>query len=108
MSRIVPLFPAFSIAFGVLYVVLMHFNIAAFVYYPVLGEWHLGRIEGADIGPPMFYFGWLFYALVGAVAFALVTAAIPKSATDKIWSTAVWVVPIIALVVSAYLMRIWF
>ncbi len=111
MKRISPLFPAFSIAFGAIYVVCMHFNIAAFVYYPVLGEWHAGMIEGADmaadIGPPMFYFGWLFYALVGAAAFSLVTAAIPQSVTGKVWPSLVWIAPVIALAVSGYLMRIW-
>ncbi len=108
MKRLEPLFPAFSIAFGVIYIVCMNFNIALFMYYPVLGEWHTSRLEGADVGPPMFYFGWLFYALVGAVAFAAVTAAIPRSVTNKIWPTAVWLVPVVVLVVSAYLMRIWF
>jgi len=108
VKRLAPHFPAFSIAFSVIYVVCMHFNIAAFVYYPVLGEWHGGIIGGADVGPPMFYFGWLFYALVGAVAFAAVTAVIPRSVTEKIWPTAVWLVPVTVLFVSAYLMRIWF
>lgn len=108
MNRLSALFPPFSVAFGAIYVVCMHFNNAAFVYYPVLGEWRAGRIDGADIGPPMFYYGWLFYALVGAAAFALATAVIPQTVAAKIWPRLVWIVPTVALVVSAYLMRIWF
>ncbi len=108
MKRLSPLFPAFSIAFGVIYVVCMHFRIAPFVYYPVLGEWHTSTITAADSGPPMFFYGWLFYALIGAVAFSLVTAVIPQSVTDKIWPSLVWIVPVAAIGVSAYLMRIWF
>jgi len=108
MTRLAPLFPAFSTAFGAIYLACMHFNIAAFVYYPVLGEWHAARIENADAGPPMFYYGWLFNALIGSAVFALAAAVIPQSVARKVWPTLVWAVPGIMLVLSVYLMRIWF
>lgn len=108
MKRISTLFPAFSVAFGLIYVVCMHLNVAAFVYYPVLGEWHASRLEQPDSGPPMFYYGWLFYSLVGAAGFALLTRAIPQAVANRIWPQAVWIAPAVAIVASAYLMRIWF
>lgn len=99
-------FPVFSAAFAVLYVACMHFNIAAFIYYPRLGEWHLQPL-GRD-GPPMFFYGWLFNAFIGATLMALVAALVPKSIAEKVWTGWTWVICLVAIVISCYLMRIFF
>jgi hypothetical protein len=99
-------FPVFSAAFAVLYVVCMHFNIAAFIYYPRLGEWHWQPL-GRD-GPPMFLYGWLFNSFIGAAAIAGMAALASRSIAAKIWSGWTWVICVGAIAVSCYLMRIFF
>jgi drug/metabolite transporter (DMT)-like permease len=99
MTRV---FPAFSVAFAVLYVACMHFNIAAVIYYPRLGQWHVNALNRD--GPPMFMFGWMIYAFVGAIAVSLVSALIPKSTVDKIWSGWTWAICLGAVVLSTHLM----
>jgi hypothetical protein len=104
--NIARVFPVFSAAFAVLYVVCMHFNIAAFIYYPRLGEWHLQPL-GSD-GPPMFFYGWLFNSFIGAASIAGLAALIPKSIAVKVWTGWTWVICLVAIAISFYLMRIFF
>lgn len=96
------LFPIFSVAFAVLYVVCMHYNIAAVIYYPRLGEWHRHALD--HDGPPMFMYGWMIYAFLGAVVVASVAALVPAALTAKIWSGWTWLICLGALGVSVYLM----
>ncbi len=106
-SRLIALSPVFSAAFGVIYVVCMHFNISPFAYYPRSGEFYRAVTDAVE-GPPMFFYGWLTYALVGAVVVTLLATVLPRRLSESVWPICSWVIPIGAIIVSAYFMRIWF
>ena len=100
-------FLIFSIAFSVIYVMCMHYNISLFAYYPQLREFHAHVLSKTD-GPAMYYYGWLFNALLGAAVIALGAALLPARAMVGSWSGLAWAVPGAMLILAVYYSRQWF
>ena len=71
----VRILPTFSIVAATTYFVVMGFGVPTFIYYPQVGEWHLARHQ--DLGPPMFFYGWLLYAGSAGLSGAGIAAALP-------------------------------
>src|SRR5262249_21982193 len=69
-------FPVFSTAFALLYLVVATFNYALFTYHPMLHELDL-LVQPAKAGPAMYWYGWITTAAIGAVVVAIIAAFVP-------------------------------
>jgi len=70
-------FPVFSTAFAVLYLVAATFNYALFTYHPLLHEVDL-LPQPAKSGPAMYWYGWMTTAAIGAVIVAAIAALVSE------------------------------
>jgi hypothetical protein len=70
----------FGISFAVLYTVLEQLNWPLFTYHPAVGklDFWMQRPRSGE-GPPMYWFGWLALAGIGAVAVSFVATLTPRS-----------------------------
>ncbi|CAN5478465.1 hypothetical protein BH10PSE12_BH10PSE12_34310 [soil metagenome] len=102
-------FPAFSIFAAIGYFLFMGFGLSPFVYYPEVGRF--AWTVQPDMGPPMFWYGWMVYAAgVGAIA-GLVTWLLPRRVAGALigrLSWLLWVVPVAILLIILYLLRHYF
>src|SRR6516225_7091191 len=62
-------FPVFSTAFAVLYLLAATFNYALFTYHPLLHELDL-LARPAKAGPAMYWYGWITTTALGALVVA--------------------------------------
>jgi hypothetical protein len=69
----------FGITFAVLYTVLEQLNWPLFTYHPAVGklDFWMQRPRSGE-GPPMYWFGWLALAGIGAVAVSFVATLTPR------------------------------
>jgi len=65
--------PVFSIAFAVIYIASVYFNLALLTYHPQLVQWGL-LVEAPRQGPAMYWYGWLLTSALGAGAIAALVA----------------------------------
>ena len=101
--------PAFAAGTAVFYVLAFAYNLTPFTYFPALNEWHWGVVGGSDeLGPPMFWYGWLLYSALAGLAAGLVALFLPTKLTEKPWAVLVWLVPLGAIFYMAYEGRHWF
>ena len=109
MSRgALPIFLAvFSALFGVIYVIAMDQNWAAFTYHPRPGEWGWGA-EAARNGPAMYFYGWMATTLAGAAAGGVLILALRRLVPAAWWLHLGWAVPVGATVAAVYLMSPFF
>jgi hypothetical protein len=109
-------FPAFAVGFALYYAPAYSFTGAnsafswpLFTYFPAIDRWNLGLVPGNDnIGPPMWWYGWIVSAIVVGLIFAVIAMLLPEKATAKLWATLIWVVPILAFVFLANWELVWF
>ena len=102
-------FAATAASFAVFYVLAFRFNWAMFTYFPALDEWHWGVVPGGpDVGPPMYWYGWIAYGILVAAAAGGLALLVPARATAKLWPAAAWAVPLAAMAYMAYEGRHWF
>ena len=98
---------AFSLLFGAIYLYVMGHNLAAFTYHPRSGEWGLG-IEAPRNGPVMFLYGWIATSAALAVAGAVLALVVRRLVPAVWWLRLGWMVPVVASVISIYLMSPFF
>ena len=98
---------AFSLLFGAIYLYVMENNWAAFTYHPRLNEWGLG-IEAPRNGPVMFLYGWMATSAALAVAGAVLALVVHRLVPAVWWLRLGWLVPVVASVISIYLMSPFF
>jgi hypothetical protein len=69
----------FGITFAVLYTVLEQLNWPLFTYHPAVGklDFWMQRPRSGE-GPPMYWFGWLALAGIGAVVMSFVATLLPR------------------------------
>ena len=109
-------FPAFAIGFAAYYAPAYSFTGAnstftwpLFTYFPEIDQWRWGLVPGNDtIGPPMWWYGWIASAALVGLVCAVIALLLPERATEKLWSTAVWIAPIIAFAFLWNWERVWF
>jgi hypothetical protein len=97
------LFPVFSAAFAAIYAPTMYYNWAVFTYQPATMEWDLGAVTKQ--GPPMFWYGWLVTAFVGACVIAALAALVPERIARHVWPGLTWLIPVATLAFIAYILR---
>lgn len=98
--------PVFSMVGAVGYLVSMSFNWAPFIYYPVVNEIHAS--EQSDIGPGMFWYGWIAYAAMFAFGIALLALLLPARAGRALserFAWCLWVTPLAVILTIVFLMR---
>jgi len=102
--------PVFSAAFLVAYAVAMHFNLAPFTYYPQVGAFASGVAKPSpQLGPAMYWYGWLSVALVAAAAVAaLVELLVPQPLTRRAAPLLSWTIPLLVIAFFLWDLRSWF
>jgi hypothetical protein len=106
MNPLLRALPIFSIAYAVLYVIAMYFNIAMFVHYPQTGVWAWHDVPG-QAGPAMYWYGWIANAAIGA-AIISVPLAYPPVLQRRIAPTGAWLVPLLSMLTVLFIIRSWF
>jgi hypothetical protein len=108
-------FPVFSIAFAVLYVLAMDNNWALFTYLARAREFHalVYTPPTPRAGPAMYWYGWLATSALGAAAVSAVAYALPPYWAKRTWLAAPWShlswgVPLAVMLVFVFLLRGWF
>jgi hypothetical protein len=109
-------FPAFAVAFAIYYAPAYAFTGAnssfswpLFTYFPAIDEWRWGLVPGNDdIGPPMWWYGWMASAAIVGLIAAVIALLLPARMTEKFWALAAWVVPLVAFVFLWNWERVWF
>jgi hypothetical protein len=99
--------PVFSIAFAIIYVASVQYNLAVVTYHPQLAQWGL-LVEAPRQGPAMYWYGWLITSAVGAGVIAVLSLALPARAVERASAVLVWLVPIVMIGVIAYIIRGYF
>jgi hypothetical protein len=105
--KLARLFPVFSIAFAVLYVIVLYNNYALFTYHPAIGEWEWLRAPPKS-GPAMHWYGLVATSALGAAVITAIAAVVPPQWQPRVWSGWTWVVPALALVIVIYILRGYF
>lgn len=96
---------AFGTVFCLAYVFALAFDAALFRYYPLTGQLTWSAVPLPDAGPSMAWYGLLATAALVALPAALL---LPQATLAARLRNLLWVVPALALVGSAWLMRIFF
>ncbi len=94
---------AFSLVFSLAYLVALSFDGALFRYYPLTGQFTWGHVSLTDAGPAMAWYGLLATAAVAALPAALL---LPQATLAARLRNLLWVLPVVALLGSAWLMRV--
>ena len=100
-------FPAFAVGFCVFFAPAYAFTSGdatfswpLFTYFPSIGDYgeiYPFLVAGSDErGPPMWWYGWMASAILVGLIFAAISLLLPEKSTLKIWSVAIWVVPLIS------------
>lgn len=97
--------PIFSAAFALVYVVSVELNLAAITYHPKTGSWGLWA-QPAVNGPPMYWYGWLITATVGAVIASALALPVMRDREPPAWIG--WAVPLAVMAAFVYFLRIFF
>jgi hypothetical protein len=101
--------PPLSAVFLIVYVTSMHFNLASFSYYPLVGHFAAGVAPATQaLGPAMYWYGWLTNALVISIPVALIFAFVSSERLiARLAPAATWL-SILAVVFFIWDLRTWF
>lgn len=99
--------PVFSIAFALIYIASVEYNLALITYHPQIFKWGL-LAEPPKEGPAMYWYGWLLTSALGAGAIAALSLALPARPFDRVWSILVWVAPLVMIATIMYILRGYF
>ena len=99
--------PVFSIAFAIIYIASVEYNLALLTYHPQIFKWGL-LAQAPKEGPAMYWYGWLLTSALGAGAIAGLSLALPARRFDRIWSVLVWVAPLVMMGTIVYILRGYF
>jgi len=99
----------FAIATPILYVASELGGVPLFTYHPGTNRIDFGWAAArANEGPAMYWYGWIATTLIGAVALGGLATLLPRRAGEKIPLFLIWLLPLPALAVLAYvLMPFW-
>ena len=104
--RLTRLFPVFSAAFAVIYAPALYYNWAVVTYQPAIHEWDWGAVTRS--GPPMYWYGILITAFVGACIVSAIAALLPDSVTRRVWPGLTWLLPVVVWLFIAFILRQYF
>jgi hypothetical protein len=101
--------PIFTIAFSIIYVLSMYFNFAVFTYLPKDKTFHpFVFTPAANLAPGMYWYGWIVTSAVGAGLIAAAASLAPPRLTARLPAPAIWIVPLVSILVVIYILREWF
>ena len=95
----------FTAVFTVTYALAVWKNYALFTYHPAIYEWGLGVQKPKD-GPAMYWYGWMATAGITGLVAGLLACTIPAS--RRLWPGLAWLVPLLAILFFAWLLRGYF
>jgi hypothetical protein len=99
----------FSVAYAVLYLAAMYYNLALFTYYPAAKQFNLlVPATPRAPGPAMFWYGWIGTAASGALALSLLSLLVPARGATRPWPGWSWVAPTAVFVILIVILRGWF
>ena|SRR5579863_1637404 len=101
--------PVFSAVFLIAYAISMHFNLAPFSYYPLVGKFAAGVAPATQaLGPSMYWYGWLTDALAISIPVAVIAGfASSEKYISRAASVAAWI-SILAIAFFLWDLRSWF
>jgi hypothetical protein len=97
----------FAVAFAVLYLVSIQYNLALFTYHPATEEFYL-FVKPAAEQPAMYWYGWIATSALGALAAATLISSLPASFTARVQGGWSWAVPLAAMMAFGYILRGYF
>jgi hypothetical protein len=102
--------PVFSVVFLIVYAVTMYFNLAPFSYYPQVGQFAAGVAKPTpELGPAMYWYGWLTVALVVSAPLAAIIAfVLPEGTISRAVPATSWVVSLLVIAFFVWTLRVWF
>ncbi len=98
---------AFSVAYAVLYIFAIEYNLALFTYHPASEEFHW-LVKPATDQPAMYWYGWLTTAGLGALVIAALASWLPESCARRVWPGWSWAVPVAMMLFVTYVLRSYF
>jgi len=98
---------AFAVAYAVLYVLSVQYNLALFTYHAATEEFHF-LVQPTSDGPAMYWYGWLATSGLGALAIAALASWLPVISVNRLWHGAAWTVPLAVMLVFVYILRRYF
>lgn len=98
---------AFAVAYAVIYIAAIEFNLALFTYHPASEEFYFLVKPAAD-QPAMYWYGWLATAALGALVIAAVASSVPESWARRVWAGWSWAVPVAMMLFVTYILRGYF
>ncbi len=111
-------FPAFAVGFAIYYAPAYCFTGAdssfswpLFTYFPAAepAHWQWGLVPGNEtLGPPMWWYGWIASATIVGLIAAVIALLLPARATEKMWATLFWAVPIASFIFLLNWELVWF
>ena len=104
--KLARLFPVFSASFAVIYAPAVYYNWALVTYQPAMNEWDFGAVT--KLGPPMYWYGFVATAVIGACIVTAIAALLPDAAARRLWPGLTWLLPVAALIFIAYILRPYF
>jgi hypothetical protein len=106
-------FGVFAIVFGVaapiIYLASEIGGFPLFTYHPGTNRFDFGFAAARlNEGPAMYWYGWLATTLLASAVAGLIAAYLPRNVTARIPLFLIWLLPLIALPILAYvLMPFW-
>lgn len=97
----------FAVAYAVLYLFAIEYNLALFTYHPASAEFHW-LVQPAADQPAMYWYGWIATSALGAAAIAFMITALPAAWTARVWPGLSWAVPLAVMLVFGYILRGYF
>ena len=98
---------AFAVAYAILYVLSVQYNLALFTYHAATEEFHF-FVKPTSDGPAMYWYGWLATSGLGASAIATLVVSLPAIRRHRVWHGYAWSVPLTVMVVFVYILRRYF
>lgn len=96
---------AFSLAYCAAYAAVFALDVPLFLYYPVEGRLAWAWAPFDSVGPSMAWYGLMASATVAALPVALL---LPERRVMAALRNLLWLFPAAALLVSAWLLRVFF
>ena len=99
----------FALAFAAFYAVAYQYTLTPFTYFPAINRIAPGVVPGGpDVGPPMFWYGWIVAGLVIATAAGALAMLIPSRLSGRFWAVLVWAAPAAGMLYMTWAGRHWF
>lgn len=98
---------AFAVAYALLYVLSVQYNLALFTYHATTEKFYF-LVQPTSDGPAMYWYGWLATSALGALAIAALVSWLPVVSATRLWHACAWTVPLAVMMVFVFMLRRYF